>query len=255
MASGTRISFAAVIAAAAIASPAQAVSPVPIQFGTTWDAPTNTLQNIVNAYLGSPGLLNVTTDYIGAQAGQPDAIFWIDDKFPALLIREVAGYSPTNVLGWYNENFFFPVIDGVGDGIVFNGSAGAGASTVVVLPGGVQNFGFYLNPNGSGGSQNAPEPEKFFTNRFYNDKGPNGAAAIHVPYDGDVQAIVFDVSQWKGPNTYLICFEDLDSGATVGPCCTGSDNDFNDFVFEIQALAGTPATKLTFGSLKATYRK
>ncbi len=234
---------------------AQAVSPVPIVFGTTWDSPANTLQIIVDTYLGSPGLINVTTDYIGADAGDPDPIFWIDDEFPALLVREVAGYQNVNTLGWYKETFSAPVIDGVDDGVVFAGPAGAGATTVVSLPGGVQNFGFYLNPNGPGDSQNAPEPEKFFSNRFYNDLGPSGAGAIHAPFDGDVQMIVFDVSAWKGPNTFLVCVEDLDGGADPSPCCSGTDNDFNDFVFELQALGATPAEQVSFGALKARYRR
>jgi len=232
-----------------------AVSPVPIAFGTTWDSPANSLQNVVDAYLGGPGLVTVTTDYIGADAGDPDPIFWIDDEFPALLVREVAGYQNSNTLGWYQETFSMPVIDGLDDGVVFAGSVAAGGTTIVTLPGGVQNFGFYLNPNGTGDSQNAPEPELFFTNRFYHDAGPSGAGAIHAPFDGDVQAIVFDVSAWKGANTFLVCFEDLDSGAPVAPCCTGSDNDFNDLVFEVKALGATPAEKLSFGGLKARYRR
>ncbi len=245
----------AVLAVAVGSGVAQAASPVPVVFGSTWDSPANSLQNIVDAYLGSPGLVNVTTDYIGADAGEPDPIFWIDDEFPALLIREVAGYQNVNTLGWYQETFAAPVIDGVNDGIVFAGPAGAGASTIITLPGGVQNFGFYLNPNGTGDAQNAPEPELFFSNRFYNDLGPSGAGAIHAPFDGDVQMIVFDVSAWKGANTFLVCVEDLDSGADPAPCCSGTDNDFNDFVFEVKALGATPAEKVSFGALKARYRR
>ena len=93
----------------------------------------------------------------------------------------------------------------------------------------------------------------FFTNRFYNDKGEGGLGATHVPFDGDVQALVFDVSQWKGANTWLVCFEDRDSGLPVTPCCQGTDNDFNDMVFQISALGATPAQSLTFGQLKAKF--
>jgi hypothetical protein len=242
-----------VAAIACFAGPATAASPVPVVFGTTWDSPALTLQNIVDTYLGGSGLVNVTTDYIGAVAGDPDPIFWVDDEFPALLVREIAGFQNTNILGWYKETFALPVIDGVDDGIVFVGPASSGASVLVSFPGGVQSFGFYLNPNGTGNSTNAPEPEKFFTNRFLNDLGPDGSGAVHAPFDGDVQALVFDVSAWKGPNTFLIAFEDLDYGAMPSPCCTKTDNDFNDLVYEIQAVGATPNVKLTFGGLKTRF--
>jgi hypothetical protein len=248
-----RLIPALLLALTCLAGPAFAAPPVPVTFGKTWDSPSLSLQNIVDAYLGGPGLINVTTDYLGASATDLDPFFWVDSEFPALLVREVAGYQNTNILGWYKETFSPPVIDGVDDGVVFTGPMGSGSSTIVTFPGGVQFFGFYLNPNGTGNSQNAPEPEKFFTNRFYNDIGPSGSGALHPPLDGDVQALVFDVAPWKGANTFLICFEDLDSGAAVGPCCTGTDNDFNDLVFEIKAFGATPTTKLSFGGLKAKY--
>ncbi len=43
----------------ALASPVQAAAPVPVIFGSSWDAPVNTLQNIVNTYVGIPGAINV----------------------------------------------------------------------------------------------------------------------------------------------------------------------------------------------------
>jgi hypothetical protein len=117
-------------------------------------------------------------------------------------------------------------------------------------------FGFYMNPNGTYGATNAPEPEKFFTNRKYNDRGPSGAGAVHAPFDGDVQALVYDLSTiLNKENVWLVCFEDLDSGPNPGPCCASTDNDFNDFVFEVHALGTTPAGAMTFGRLKAMYRK
>ena len=247
------LTASALLAVAVTPEIAQAASPVPVVFGSTWDSPANSLQNIVDTYLGAPGLVTVTTDYIGADAGEPDPIFWIDDEFPALLIREVAGYQNVNTLGWYQETFSAPVIDGINDGVVFVGPDGAGATTIVTLPGGVQNFGFYLNPNGTGSAQNAPEPELFFSNRFYNDLGPGGAGALHAPYDGDVQALVFDVSAWTQPNTWLVCFEDVDTGPDPTPCCSGTDNDFNDLIFEVHALGATPTEVVSFGALKMRY--
>lgn len=234
--------------------PAHAAAPVAVSFGTSWDGPSHELQNIVDAYIGVPGAINVHTDYVGAHAGDQDPWFWVGSSFPALMITEVAGNANVNELGWYRETFSKPVLDGIDDGVVFYGSSGDGASTIVSFPSGTTKFGFYLNTHISISTPQGKTNQVFFTNRFLNDLGPYGYGATHTPYDGDVQAIVFDVSQWKGANTWLVCFEDIDSGFPVQPCCSGTDNDFNDLVFEISALGATPTTSLTFGALKARYR-
>lgn len=250
--------LAASVAVAALASPlatAQAAGPVNVAFGTTWDAPSTKLQNIVDSYIGTPGAINVSSDFVGAHTGDIDPWFWVDNKISALLVSEIAGFANNNQMGWYIEGTPNPtVIDGVDDGLIFDGPAGPGSSELVVFPNGAKKFGFWLNPNGPYSSLNAPEPEKFFTNRTYNDLGASGVGALHAPFDGDVQALVFDVSQWKGPNTWLVCFEDTDSGAPVTACCSGTDNDFNDMVFEVKALGATPTQTLTFGQIKSIYR-
>ena len=236
-------------------APAGAAAPVNVVFGTTWDAPSQKLQNVVDGYLGVPGAINITTDYIGAKVGELDPWFWVDRSVSALMITEIAGNANNNTLGWYKEIGVKPVIDGVDDGLIFAGLDGSGVSKVVTFPAGLTKFGFYMNPNGPNAALNAPEPELFFTNRFYNDLGPTGAGAIHSPFDGDAQTLVFDVSQWKGANTWLVCFEDVDSGAPITPCCSGTDNDFNDMVFQVTALGATPNRAVTFGQLKAKYSR
>ena len=233
---------------------AHAASPVPVTFGTTWDGPGQDLQSVVDAYLGAPGLINVQTDYVGAHAGDLDGWFWVGSSFPMLMITEIASNANTNGLGWYAENYSHPVIDGVQDGVVFTGDQSAGASTIVTFPSGLTHFGFYLDTHTMIQPPTGEEDQVFFTNRFYNDLGPSGMGATHAPLDGDVQALVFDVSQWKGVNTWLVCFEDSDSGAMVGDCCTGTDNDFNDLVFQVNAYGATPTQKISFGALKARSR-
>ena len=237
------------VVASALAPPAHAV--VPVVFGTSWDGPANSLQNIVNARYG-PGHINVTTDYIGAHPGDPDPWFWVGDHFSAYMIREVAGNANRNTLCWYEENGTRPVFPG--SGIVFDGPTGSGATSVIAFSTSMLHFGFLMDPNGSLGAINAPQPELFFTDRRFNDIGPNGTA-LHAPVDGDVQALVYDVSPWTAPNTWLVCFEDLDSGAVPGaPGASQTDNDFNDMVFEVIALGATPTTTLTIGALKERYR-
>jgi hypothetical protein len=233
---------------------AHAASPVPVVFGTTWDGPGHELQGIVDAYLGVPGAINVQTDFVGAHAGDLDPWFWVGASFPTLLITEVAGNANTNELGWYRETFARPVIDGVDDGIVFTGTETDGASALVTFPSGTTKFGFYLATHIRITTPSGLQDQVFFTNRFHDDLGPSGSGAIHVPFDGDVQALVFDVSTWKGPNTWLVCFEDLDSGLPIQPCCSGTDNDFNDVVFQVAAFGATPTQSLSFGAMKAKYR-
>jgi len=244
---------AAVVLALCAVRARSAHAAFPVAFGTSWDGPSNTLQKIVDARYGA-GAIHVTADYVGAHPGDHDPWFWSDRGFSALILREVAGNANRNIVGWYKENGVMPVIDGVDDAIVFDGPAGPGGLPVVVTLGPtVVDFGFYLNPNGTRSAPNAPEPECFFTNRFYNDIGPDGSGALHPPTDGDVQALVYDVSPWSGPNTWLVCFEDLDSGAQPSPCCAGTDNDFNDFVFEVTAVGVTPVAATSFGAIKVRY--
>jgi len=233
--------------------PAIASAQVPVTFGTSWDGASNSLQNIVNSIYGV-GKINVATDYIGHDVGEPDPFVWQDMQFDALILKEVAGNANQNFVGWYKETGTMPVIDGVDDGVVFTGPNGPGTAKFVLF-GTSMKFGFFMNPNGLYGATNAPEPEKFFSNRRYNDLGPSGAGAVHAPFDGDVQALVFDLSTIVNtPNVWLVCFEDLDSGPNPGSCCSTTDNDFNDFVFEVHALGTTPAGPMTFGKLKAMYR-
>lgn len=235
-------------AATSIPSTARAASPIPVAFGASWDPPSQSLQNIVDAYVGVPGAINVQTDFIGARAGDEDPWFWVGTSFPALMITEIAGNANTNLLGWYQETGAVPVIDGIDDGVVFAGSQGANTSAAVIIPNGMTKFGFFLDPTPA---FQGPH-ERYFTNRFLNDRGANGTP-VHAPFDGDVQAIVFDVSRWKGPDTWLVCFEDLDAGLPITPCCSGTDDDYNDMVFQVTALGATPAQSLTFGNLKARF--
>lgn len=240
--------------AAQLSLPLAAHAAVSVVFGTTsWDGAAS-LQSMVDARYGA-GHVNVTTDYIGAHPGDIDPWFWVDREFSAFLVKEVAGNANRNVIGWYREpeSFNPPAIDGVDDGIVFDGPAVAGATRFIVFDRPTK-FGFWLNPNGGVNVAHLSPGERFWTNRMFNDLGPDGAGALHAPFDGDVQALVFDVSPWTQPDTWLVCFEDLDTGSNPASCCTGTDNDFNDFVFEIHAFGATPVLTTTLGGLKARYR-
>lgn len=250
-----RVAAMACLAASLALAPASHAT-VPVVFGPeSWDGPSFRLQNLLNTIYG-PGAINVATDYIGHDVGDLDPWFWLDSSFSAFLIREIAGNRNFNVLGWYEETGSPapPAIDGVNDGVVFDGAAGDGGVALITFNKPMTRFGFYLDPMGPGSIPYAPHPEKFWTNRRYNDPGPSGSP-LHLPNDGDVQALVFDISHITGQNHHwLVCFEDLDAGLNPSACCETTDNDYNDLIFEVRAFGATPAAPMSFGKLKQLYR-
>ena len=212
-----------------------------VVFGTSWD-PEPSLQEILDAEYGA-GAVDAATDYEGFDCDDAEVPYWLDDTVDGWIIREVGGYANRNTLGWYAEDFSLPVIDGVDDGVIFEGGANVGDVRFVGLPEPTR-FGLYLNPNGEEDAINAPEPELFFTNRSYNDVGPDGSGTIHAPDGGDPQALIYDVTALRGGiPTYLIAWEDVDSGAEITADYTSSstDNDFNDLVVEIRASSPVSA--------------
>jgi hypothetical protein len=229
-------------------------SPVPVVMGSSWDG--QSLQQILDAHYGS-GAIDVLRDYEGYLPGDGDPAYWEDSRFRSLLVQEIAGFDDSNVLGWYREDLDgAPVIDGVDDGEIFAGPVSPGAAAEVTFPAGVERFGFYLRPNYPTGSNNAPYPETFYTNRNYNDIGPAGGLPLHPPADGDLQCLIFNISHLRaGVPTYVLAWEDLDSGAvlTSGPTQEGTDNDFNDLVVEVSAFSPVPTESESWGRLKSRY--
>lgn len=236
--------------------PVGALATFDVTWGTSWDA--RPLQEILDDEYGV-GAIDAATQYEGYLGGDADPGYWEDEGLTSFLIKEIAGHRNNNLLGWYEEDLSGPpIIDGIGDGIVFDGPAGAGTTVAITFDGGVTRFGFYMNPNGSGdGGGNAPEPELFFTNRFYNDEGPDGSGAIHAPYDGDPQCLIYNITHLRGGiPTYVLAWEDLDYGSpvTTSSSWTTTDNDFQDLVVEVQALSPVAVEQTTWGGVKALYR-
>ncbi|MFT5233583.1 MAG: hypothetical protein ACI9UQ_001617, partial [Candidatus Krumholzibacteriia bacterium] len=117
-----------------------------VTFGNSWD--NVPLQEILDAEYG-PGVVDVATQYEGYLSGDADPPYWLDATLEGLVVREIAGFRNQNTLGWYVETLNGPpVIDGVNDGVVIEGSDSAGATVTVEFPNGITQFGFYMNPNG-----------------------------------------------------------------------------------------------------------
>jgi hypothetical protein len=227
-----------------------------VSFGVSWDSIS--LQSVLDAEYGV-GVIDAATDYEGYLPGDADPAYWEDLGVDGLIIREIAGFQNQNVFGWYKETLAgAPVIDGVDDGIIFTGPMAQGSIANVVFPGGTTQFGFYLNPNGPGAGGNfAQEPEHHFTNRFYNDIGPTGSGALHVPLDGDAQVLIYNITHLRGGvPTFVLAWEDIDSGCAIAPAYHWdfTDNDYQDLVVEITAISTVKSQDSSFGSIKSLYR-
>jgi len=226
-----------------------------VSWGTSWDGIS--LQEVLDAEYGA-GVIDAATDYEGYLAGDADPPYWEDIGIDAVIVREIAGYENLNIMGWYAEDLAGePFIDGVDDGIIFTGPMSEGATQIVNFPSGVTQFGFFLNPAGGASSgNNAPEPERFYTNRFYNDIGPSGGATNHGPTDGDPQCLIYNITDLNGGvPTYVLAWEDLDYGSVINPTFGNdyTDNDFQDLVVEIQAMSPVRTQESSWGQIKSLY--
>ena len=260
MRSPRTITLLALLAAMAFAVPALAFD---VTFGMTWEGPGYTLQDVLDQacmdWGYGPGCVDAATGYEGYLPGDADIPYWFDEIVDGIVVRELAGYANTNTMGWYveTEGSTPPVIDGIDDGVIFTGPM-QGGDVAMVNFGMRLKFGLWLNPNGPGDSTNALEPEKFFTNRYYNDIGPDGSTTFHPPYDGDPQALIYNVSHlFNGQPSFVVAWEDLDSGSELAPAYAPfkTDNDFNDLVVLITATSPVPTETVSFGAVKSLYRQ
>src|SRR5262245_17177846 len=220
--------------------------------GSSWSSPAGKLQSLIDDTYG-PGRINVQTDYLGANDDDDQVIVWNSIKATVVQVREISGTAHRPDFGWYLEtgDGTPPVINGRDDGRLLK--SGGPPNATLGFGRRPRQIGFYLRTADAGSGLG---PRTFYSNRLYNDAGPGGIGAVHEPFiGGDIQALVFHVSRWTRPDTWLVCFEDRDSGAHPGPCCDGTDNDYADFVFEVRAQSTTPVNAPSFGFLKTLYRE
>jgi len=236
------------------AAPAFASAPVPIVIGPSRDGSLQDLQKKVDHLLG-PGRLNVHTDFIGAHAGDPDPWFWVNGGSHLVSVKLIDRKSPHATVGWYTDLGGASETDAAHAGVVLEDWRLRGSRTTLHLPAAVTRFGFYIDHQGGDDPTDQGLSTRYFTNRMLNDVGPQGRGAVHEPRDGDVQALIFDVSRWMGPGTWLVACEYSDSGCEVGVSPDCRDNDFSDILFTVTAEGGvTAATCSTFARVKALFR-
>jgi hypothetical protein len=222
-------------------------------WGTSWDGAS--LQDVLDAEYGV-GAIDAATDYEGFKPEDMDPPYWRDDALNSWIVREIAGFRDTNIMGWYKETCRKPCLDDLRNQVIFTGPMAEGATVQVTFPCGTTKFGFYLNPNGTNDSANAPEPELFFTNRCYNDDGPRGHGTVHEPTGGDPQCLIYNVTRLRGGvPSFVLAWEDLDSGGEIAPSYAPgkTDNDFQDLVVEISAASPMPIEQSSWGRVKTLF--
>jgi hypothetical protein len=241
-----------VMLACLVATPAWAASTNPL--AASHDGLLQELQKKLDRHVGA-GRVDARTDFIGAKPGDPDPWYWLNPG-RAMVVTLVERESPLVRIGWYAEDGLPPVIDGALDQVVFENATMRGATRLFRLPAGVKRFGFYLRqaPRVEHGALHVGAEFTTYTNRLWNSPGTAGSGAMHAPWDGDVQMLVYDVSRWAGPQTWLIACESSDSGAPIGHGPDDTDNDYSDFLFTVSGVGATPTIGTTFGQLKSRFR-
>lgn len=229
--------------------PSHAAAPVPLVMGTSRDGSLHELQRKVDHFLG-PGRVDVRRDFVGARPGDPDPWFWVNPGH-VISLQVVDRKSPNFVIGWYAEAPACPALDGEQDGVVLERWRTTDMPAPLRLPRSVERFGFYVvdsHPTEGG------EAVTLWTNRTFNTPGPDGIGAEHAPFDGDVQMLVYDVSRWLGPRSWLVACEVSDSGRRVGHGEDETDNDYSDVLFTVSGVGVTPTLPSSFGRVKAMFR-
>ena len=236
------------------AIPASAVSPVPVTIGSSRDGVLYDLQRVVDRYFG-PGRIDVLTGYIGARAGDPDPWMWTTVPGRPVVITLLEKKYPVGRVGWYSEQGPAPVLNGRDDGLLLERSRLRSVPTAVRLPPAVRRFGFYVEREAGGTAIDGDaQAYPYFSNRMLNEASPQPGTALHTPYGGDMQMLVYDISRLAGPDTWLVACEYSNTAHPIGTLDGESDNDFSDIVFTVTGVGVTPTLQTSFGRLKALYR-
>ena len=244
----------AALALLVAAIPAHAVSPVPVIMGPSRDGDLHDLQHKVDRLVGF-GRIDVSRDFVGAHPGDPDPFCWVNRGTRDVVVQVLDCKTRHMVIGWYDESGGRPVIDGIDDGLIINDWRSRRTRGVVRVPANVTRYGFFVDSDEEDSrDSNHSGRYRFFTNRLFNTPGFLGRGAEHAPFDGDPQFLIYDVSPWLGPDTWLVACEYSDSGRRVGFGNDDSDNDYADILFLVGGVGVTPTRATTFSSVKALFR-
>ena len=216
------------------------------------------LQRLADARYG-PGHVNVTTDWYGCHAGESEPWLWQGEGIVARLVQDPGKGQNQVTLGWYRENGARPHFPC--GGVLFDAKAHKNERATVGFPGATR-LGFYCDPGAALDGGDDVDGRLLFTNRLFNP--PAIAAPGAAPGAGDAVALIFDVSRWSQPGTWLVWFpsragdEDDERAAWSDDDDGHGDGDGNGgsgVALEVTILHATPALPSSFGGLKQRYRR
>jgi hypothetical protein len=217
----------------------------------------SSLQKQVDDLLGR-GRVNVTRDWIGSRLGDPDP-FTLSNSGRDLSITLVNVDTPDLALGWYLENGSAPTLDGVDDAVLLNGLPRRGTELLFRVPLSVSRFGFYIASLEDDDGDDEEAPVYYYSNRLWNESLELGDCPS-IPVNA--RMLVFDVSRWKGPDTYLFAVErpknhsddSEDSDDSFAYNAREADYKYSNLLFLVSGVYVTGQRRVSFGQLKAIYR-
>ena len=168
-----------------------------ISYGISWDSPPMQVEQVLTG-LDSEFSGDVNLTLVNG-FGSSDIDSWFGSGVVSIILEELAGYKNNTTFGWYDTN------DLINSGQIFSGSNSMGASSTVNF-GGVMDFGFYIDPNGS------------TSNRMYTENENNT--------ENDYQVAIFKIEEYE--NQYILGWEDLDLNGGAG-----GDRDYQDMIVRI----------------------
>jgi hypothetical protein len=192
--------------------------------------------------------VDVGRDFIGAHPGDPSAWSWTNNGLRGISLTLIASKSKVGGIGWYEDTGGTPVLDGVRSGVCIDGLRRRGIPMLMRLPTSVRRFGLYATQTPEGKKHRNDPPSVLFTNNLYNS--PN-TDSRHEPVGNDKQVLVYDVSRWLGPSTWLVACPSPDRDDEPSH---EDDDDTSYLLFSVSGPSVTPVQTMSFGQVKALFR-
>ena len=193
--------------------------------------------------------LEVARDFIGARLSDPSTWCWTNSSMRGIAVSLIEGKAKLGAIGWYEDTDAAPVLNGINDGVVIEGLRKRNTPTLVRMPPAVKRFGFYVVQKAEGKKHRNDPPILLFTNNQHNNLDNTATSEL---VGADKQMLVYDVSRWLGPRTWLVACPSPDRDEH--PDREDDDDESNYLLFTVTGPSVTPAQTKSFGQVKAMFR-